>query len=196
MRPAQIVLFAGGAVFIGIGIISIGQELAFTQIVGLLVWLATAIVVHDAVLVPLLSVLNALVRRAGRRLPRVIVMVAEAGFVVGALITAVVIPELIAQQRGAVNPTVLPGDYASRLGFVWLGIALAVTIFALIVLMRHRDPVAQAEGSSVHHAQSRTSYLTESDDDVPPLSFVWRGIALGVVALAVVVVRRRRRSIS
>jgi hypothetical protein len=95
-------------------------------------------VLHDAVLVPTATAFDLLLRRGARRLPRAVVSVAQAGFAVGVLLTAMVVPELVAQARGPRNPTVLPGAYALRLAAVWVVIVLVVGLASAVIAWRAR----------------------------------------------------------
>jgi hypothetical protein len=67
-----------------------------------------------------------------------VVTVVEAGFAVGALLTAMVVPELIAQARGPRNPTVVPGDYGLRLGMLWAAIVVVVAVVCAVIVWRAR----------------------------------------------------------
>jgi hypothetical protein len=138
MIRTRVTIGAVGVALIGVGGLFLAMDLRFGEILGVIAWLAAAVVLHDAVLVPAVTVLDVLLRRAGRRLPPSVVTVVQAGFAVGALLTAMVVPELVAQARGPRNPTVVPGDYATRLGMLWIVIVVVVALTAAVIVWRAR----------------------------------------------------------
>jgi len=138
MIRLRILIGAAGAALIGLGGLYLVQDLRWAQLVGLVVWLAAAVVLHDAILVPVVTVLDVVLRRSARRLPPVVVTIVEAGFAVGALMTALVMPELVAQARGTRNPTVVPGDYGLRLIALWGVIVLVVAVLSAFSVRRAR----------------------------------------------------------
>jgi hypothetical protein len=138
VKAWRIGLFASGIGLIAVGGVFFVKDLTVREIAGVILWLAAAVALHDAVLVPGFALAGRVLRRTARQVPTSILIVAEAGFAVGALLTAVVVPELIAQVRGPKNPTVVPGDYLLRLGAVWLGIAAIVAVVALVIVWRRR----------------------------------------------------------
>ncbi|WP_051143092.1 hypothetical protein [Humibacter albus] len=99
-------------------------------LVGLVVWLAAAVLLHDGVFAPAVHLVNRMLDHGSRGLPSRAALSVRILFGVGAMLTLVVVPELVAQARPHVNPTILVGDYAVRLAAVW-GVILVVT--ALVV---------------------------------------------------------------
>ncbi|MGO4301589.1 hypothetical protein [Leifsonia sp. RAF41] len=144
MTRIRRIIGALGLALIGTGVVFLVVDLRIAQIVGVVVWLAAAVVLHDAVLVPIETTIDLLLRRVGRRLPRAVVTVVEAGLAVGALLTALVVPELVAQARGPRNPTVLPGDYGTRLAVLWLVIVVAVVVTSTVIVWRARRPARRS----------------------------------------------------
>ncbi|MGN7799552.1 hypothetical protein [Leifsonia sp. 22587] len=135
---ARVAIGAAGVALIGVGGVFLLLGLGPAEIAGLVAWLAAAVVLHDALLVPAVTTIDLLLRRTARRLPPAVVAVVEAGFAVGALITAMVVPELVAQARGPRNPTVVPGDYASRLAVLWIAISIVVSLTCSVIVLRTR----------------------------------------------------------
>lgn len=138
MRYARIALAAAG---IGLGVY--GAVLAVTtlappQLLGLAVWLAAVVVVHDGVVAPVTSALRARWWRHADGRPVVLTVVAQVGFVTGAVVSLFVLPEIWAQDRGSANPTILVGDYALRLALVWAIIATVVLVTGRIAVRRSR----------------------------------------------------------
>lgn len=138
MRRARILVAAVGVALIACGAVFFALDLTVAEIAGVVLWLACAAILHDAVLVPVATAVDALLRRSARRLPAAVVTVAEAGLAIGALLTAMVVPELVAQARGPRNPTVLPGDYGVRLALLWAAIAVLVVLVSLVIGWRAR----------------------------------------------------------
>ncbi len=138
MKAFRVTLFPAGNSYIAVGAVFFFRDLAIAEIAGVVLWLGAALVLHDAIIVPVFSFASRQFHRVTARVPASVRVVAEAGFVVGVLLTAVVVPELIAQARGARNPTVVPGDYLARLGVVWLGIAAIVVLISSIIVLRRR----------------------------------------------------------
>jgi hypothetical protein len=120
MRTARIILITVGVLGLGWGVFVLLDTVAFKRLPGLALWIGGAIVVHDAVLSPLVFALGVLTRRAGHRLAGGVIVTVQATIVLGSLVTVLVLPEIVAQNLGSKNPTVLPLDYALNLGVFWL----------------------------------------------------------------------------
>ena len=130
-------------VLAGIGIASYGAFLVLTrfgldQIIGLAIWLAAAVVLHDFVLVPIVTLIA---RFAFGRKSRSLagsgpdlrpnpgsrqLAITRALLVTASFISAIVVPEIVALGRGVANPTILPGDYAHNLLWLWAFVIAAV----------------------------------------------------------------------
>ena len=137
VRRARTVLAAAGiavAVF-GAGVLL--RTVPWPQYLIVAIWLAGAIILHDGVLVPAVTLLRTGAHRAGGRLPSAAVGIVTSGFVVAGLLSVVVLPEIWAQHRGTGNPTVLPGNYPVRLLVAW-GIVAAATLLGAAVLSARR----------------------------------------------------------
>jgi hypothetical protein len=125
MRAARVVLVGVGILGLALGGYVLVDTVALRRLPGLALWIGAAIVLHDAVLAPIVFGLGVLTRRAGHRVAGSVIMTVQATIVLGSLITLIVLPMLAAQRLGAKNPTVLPLDYAANLGLFWLILALA-----------------------------------------------------------------------
>lgn len=147
MRVARGVLLLGGVLMLGLGALVLLDTQRPDQILGVAVWLLGAIVLHDAVLSPLLLVANLLLRRRGRRVPAVVLAIVQVAVVVGAVLALLVVPEIYARSLNPANPTILVGDYALRLALLWAALALltALTVVGYLVgrgrLLRSRQKV-------------------------------------------------------
>jgi hypothetical protein len=107
-------------------------------IAEVIVWLAAALVIHDGLIAPATTVAGRLLSRGGSRLPRSAVLVIQCGFVVGAILTGAVLPELVAQARPRHNPTVLVGDYAAGLAISWAVLVTTLAVITLVLVWRTR----------------------------------------------------------
>ena len=128
MRFARVAVIAAGIGAAGYGVVLLITALSPSLLLALAVWLAAVVIVHDAILAPAMSALRARWwRDAGGRAP-VVTAVGQIGFVMGAVLSLFVLPEIWVQGRGSANPTILVGDYALRLAIVWVSIALVVLV--------------------------------------------------------------------
>jgi hypothetical protein len=138
MRVARFILVAVGVLGLGIGGYVLLDSVALRRLPGLALWIAGAIVLHDAVISPLVFGVGVLIRRAGHRVAGSIIVTVQATIVLGSLMTLIVLPEIAAQRDGPRNPSVLPLDYAANLGLFWLILAVACAAVSLWVYLRTR----------------------------------------------------------
>ncbi|ANP71626.1 hypothetical protein [Cryobacterium arcticum] len=132
MRTARVALVGLGVLGLAWGAYVLVDTVALQRLPGVALWIGTAIVLHDAVLSPLVFGLGVLIRRAGHRLAGGIIVTVQAAIVLGSLLSLIVVPAIVAQSLGAKNPTVLPLDYALNLGVAWLVLAagsIAVSVW-------------------------------------------------------------------
>lgn len=148
-----VVRLRAALVIVGVLITAFGgyvllRDVAPASYLGLALWLVVAVVLHDAVLAPTLTILRAAAHRAGRRIPGAAVGLAEAGFLVGGAITLLAVPEIWAKHLGTRNPTVLPGSYGQALLATWL-LVVVVTGLAVVgvSLQARRHPRPQVSRS-------------------------------------------------
>lgn len=139
----RLALGALGVLVTVFGVHVVFRDVAPASYLGLAIWLAAAVVLHDGVLAPSLTVLRAAARRAGRHVPAAAVGLAEAGFLVGGAVTLLAVPEIWAKHLGPLNPTVLPGSYGQALLVTWV-VVVAVTVVAVVAVAlrarRHGEP--------------------------------------------------------
>ena len=138
MRVARFVLVAVGVLGLGLGAFVLFDTVALKRLPGLIWWIGGAIVLHDAVISPLVFGLGVLIRRAGHRVAGNIIVTVQATIVLGSLMTLLVLPAIAAQRQGPRNPTVLPLDYAANLGLFWLVLAVACAAVSLWFYVRTR----------------------------------------------------------
>ncbi|MEW1699741.1 hypothetical protein ACIQCR_17435 [Streptomyces sp. NPDC093249] len=132
---------------LGLGLIGLGGWLVADRPdpVGVLVWLAGALVLHDGIIAPVVLAVGLLLAgRAGRGLVRGALVVAGA-------VVLVTLPALLA-PRPAPNPSVLPLPYGRNLLIV---LACVAVVTGVTMLVRRRRGGA-GRGSPVVEAGART----------------------------------------
>ncbi|MGV9561442.1 hypothetical protein [Streptomyces sp. NPDC003480] len=123
MKVIRFLTGLAGAVFMGTGVFLLSDT---GDVTGVLVWLAGALLLHDAVIAPMVLLVGLLVVRGGRRGP-----VRGALMAAGAL-TAVALPVLL-RPGATANSSVLPLDYPRN----WLlALAAVATVTALLTAAR------------------------------------------------------------
>jgi len=147
VRRARAVVGGVGLLVLLTGVWKVLHVVQPASYVWLLVWLGGAVVLHDAVLAPVLTLLRAGTHRGLPALPEPAVALVKAGFLVGGLLVLVVVPEIWAQHLGPLNPTVLPGSYARRL-LVALVVVAAVTLTGVAVVLRRSRASGPGEAPS------------------------------------------------
>jgi len=138
MRAARGVLIAAGVLGLALGAYVLLDTVALRRLPGVALWIGAAIVLHDAVISPLVFGLGVLTRRAGHRLAGGIIVTAQAAIVLGSLMTLIVLPAIVAQDLGPKNPSILPLDYALNLGLFWLVLAAVSVLVSLWFYVRTR----------------------------------------------------------
>lgn len=147
VRRARVVAGGVGLLVLLIGVWKVLHAVQPASYGWLVVWLGAAVVLHDAVLAPLLTLLRAGTDRLVPALPEPAIALVRAGFLVGGLLALVVVPEIWAQHLGSLNPTVLPGDYARRL-LVALAVIAVLTVVGAIALTRRSRTRGSGSGRS------------------------------------------------
>ncbi|WP_378146251.1 hypothetical protein ACFJGV_01390 [Cnuibacter sp. UC19_7] len=133
------ILIAVGAAAIALGAVVLASDQTVPQIVGVGAWLIAAIVIHDGVLAPVAFGVDVVLRRTGRRIRPVYLVVAQVAVVVGAVLTLVVAPEIRATTIGNPNPTVVPFDYGVRLAWMWAALAVLTALVCLAIALGSRS---------------------------------------------------------
>ena len=138
MKIARIILIAIGLAGLLLGSVIMVQKERPEQIVGVIVWIGAAIIVHDGILSPLLLLLDVWLRRAGRRIPFAVLAIIQGGVVVGAIMSLLVLPEIYKKSLGTKNPTILPLDYGLNLALFWVALAALTAAACALYLARAR----------------------------------------------------------
>ncbi|MCB5291945.1 hypothetical protein [Arthrobacter sp. SO3] len=139
VKAARAALGVAGAAMVVYGLLGLPTQLGSAQLIGLLTWMAVAILIHDGVIVPLSTLAGAGLTRAGTKLQPRSAAVLRGALLTGALVTLVA-GILLKAQSVAQSATVLEGDYAVNLVWFWLALALASA--AIIVVLERRARLA------------------------------------------------------
>ena len=140
MRRWRIALLGAGVALLAFAGYTLLVEVAPARYVGILLWLAGAIVLHDGVAAMAVLGVSVLLRRAGRRIPFGVIVVVQGALAIGAIVTVLVLPEIVKQAIGTANASILPLDYLSSLlvFYAVLGTAAAMLVLAVIARRRSR----------------------------------------------------------
>lgn len=147
MKLARIILIVIGLAGLFAGAVIMVQKERPDQILGVIVWIVAAIIVHDGILSPLLLLLDVWMRRAGRRIPYAVLAIIQGGVVVGAIMSLLVLPEIYKKALGTKNPTILPLDYGLNLALFWVAVALLTAAACALYLRSARRRAAAAASS-------------------------------------------------
>ncbi len=132
----RIAFIALGIGLLGLGLVVLLDLVKPERYPGILLWFAGAIILHDLILAPLVFGIGILMRRASKRIPIGVLLIVQGAIVVGAIMLAVVLPEILGQERvSARNETVLPLEYGSNLIVFYVILAIA-TAAAIVVYLR------------------------------------------------------------
>ncbi|MDX3245385.1 hypothetical protein [Streptomyces sp. ME18-1-4] len=123
VKALRALIGAGGLVLMGVGV---SLLLDVRDLTDVLIWLGGAVVLHDALIAPLVLLVGLVVVRGGVRGP------VRGGLLVAGALTAVALPVLLRPGPRA-NSSVLPLDYPRN----WLLLLAAVaTATALVLAVR------------------------------------------------------------
>lgn len=128
-------LIAAGVVLLMLGGAAFLTDVQPEQYPGVAAWLAGAVILHDGIVSMGVFGATVAIRRLDRRVPFAVLAIIQAAAVVALIVTAVVLPEIVKQQIGSANPSVLPLDYAGNLILVHAVIAGAAVGAIVVVLV-------------------------------------------------------------
>ena len=135
VKAARGALGVIGAAMLAYGLLGLPTQLGPAQLIGLLTWMAVAILIHDGVIVPLSTLAGAGLTRAGAKLQVPSAAVLRGALLMGAVVTLVA-GILLKAQSVAQSATVLEAGYAANLAGFWVVLALASA--ATIVVLERR----------------------------------------------------------
>ena len=148
MRSIRLVLVGVGVLLLAWGAFVMFDSVRPTRIPGVALWIAAAIVLHDAILAPIVFVFGIALRRAGRRTTGTVIAIVQGGIVVGSIVSLVAVPTIVAKNFAPANPTVLPLDYGLNLGIFWLVLAVLTVGLSVWAIVRGRTPDADRPDDS------------------------------------------------
>ena len=139
MKIARVILIAFGIALLVVCALVLLATVEPTNYVGIAIWFLGALIIHDGILGPVVFGVSVVMRKSSRRIPFGVLLIIQGALVIGALFTAIVVPEILKQGIGTANPTLLPLEYGRNL--VVFYVALAVVTAAAIAVyigMRRR----------------------------------------------------------
>ena len=139
VKAARGVLGVAGVAILAYGLLGLPTQLGPAQLIGLLTWMAVAILIHDGVIVPLSTAAGAGLTRAGSKLQPRSAAVLRGALLTGALVTLLA-GILLKAQSVAQSTTVLEADYAVNLVGFWVVMALASAAAIVVLERRARRP--------------------------------------------------------
>ena len=147
VRRWQIALIAVGLALFVVGGITLLNDVNPKRYLGIAIWFAGALVIHDGIISFLVFGANIVLRKTGGRLrvPLPAVLIVQGALVIAAIMTLIVVPAALKKSIGTANPTLLPLDYGLHL-VVFYGVVAVVTAAALGVyaVLRRRSRRAAA----------------------------------------------------
>lgn len=138
VRVARVMLIGVGAAGVVFGGWLFLFPLRPSAIVGLVIWFAVAVLLHDAILSPVLFGAGWVLRRGAGRVPLAVLAVVQVAAVVGGIGSLLLLPAIHAKQLGVRNPTVLPFDYGAHLAGLGIAVAIAAVFGVAVVLVVQR----------------------------------------------------------
>jgi len=140
VRRWQIGLVVFGLALLGVGGITLLNDVSPKRYLGIASWFIGALILHDGVGAMAVFGVSVILRKTGRRIPFVVLAIVQGALVIGAIVTALVLPEVIKKAIGTANPTILPLDYGLNLVLFYAGLAVltAAAIAIYLVLARRQ----------------------------------------------------------
>jgi hypothetical protein len=135
MRRWRVGLIVVGAMLLALGAVVLVLDVGPSKFVGIAVWFAGAIILHDGILAPIVFGVSLVLRRAGKRIPFGALLIVQGAVVVGAITALLVVPQQLKGAIGTANPTILPLDYGVNL-VVFAAVLVAVTVLAVVGYLR------------------------------------------------------------
>ncbi|TFD68538.1 hypothetical protein [Cryobacterium sp. Hb1] len=141
MRSIRLALLGVGVLLLAWGAFVMFDSVRLTRIPGVALWIAAAIVLHDAILAPIVFAFGIALRRAGRRVTGTVIAIVQGAIVVGSIVSLIAVPTLVAKNFAPANPTVLPLNYGLNLAIFWLLLALVTVGLSVWAFLRWRSSV-------------------------------------------------------
>ena len=95
VRRWQIGLVVFGLALLGVGGITLLNDVSPKRYLGIASWFIGALILHDGVGAMAVFGVSVILRKTGRRIPFVVLAIVQGALVIGAIVTALVLPEVI-----------------------------------------------------------------------------------------------------
>ncbi|WP_426997864.1 hypothetical protein [Pseudarthrobacter sp. N5] len=148
LKWSRISLGLAGAGIAVYGLLGLPTQLGIPQLVGLVTWMAVAVLLHDGVIVPLSTLAGAGLTRLSFGLRPASAAVLRGALMTGA-VTTLVVGVVIKAQSVARNTSVLESDYAANLAWFWavLAVAAGTAIYTVERAGKGTDSGSQPDGT-------------------------------------------------
>ncbi|MCU1514488.1 MAG: hypothetical protein JWO10_1578 [Microbacteriaceae bacterium] len=142
VRRWQIGLLLLGLALLAVGGVVLLQEVSPKRYLGILLWFAGALIIHDGIIAPLVFLASVVMRKTAARVPAVVIAIVQGALVIGGIITLIVLPEIVKKSLGTLSSSILPQDYALHLGVFWVVLivlaGLAVAFYLAMFARRQK----------------------------------------------------------
>ncbi|HEV7949027.1 MAG TPA: hypothetical protein VGP24_04585 [Glaciihabitans sp.] len=144
-----------GLIVLGLGLLGIGGIVLLNDVgagsyLGIGVWFLGALIIHDGIIGAAVLVASLLLRRAQKRIPLAVLLIIQGAVVVAAIVSMVVVPQIIKQGIGTLSSSILPLPYGVNLLLFYVGLAIVTAVTVLLYLrvaarrQKLRSPIVQA----------------------------------------------------
>ena len=130
-------LVAFGVAMLGLGGVVLLLLVDPAKYIGIAIWFLGALIIHDGIIAFVVFGVGLVMRRASKKIPFGVLVIVQAALVLGALMTAIVVPEILKKNIGTANPTILPLDYGPSL-VIFYAVLFVVTGAAIALYLRFR----------------------------------------------------------
>ena len=145
MRRARVALIGVGVALLVLGGVVLINDVNPARYVGIAAWMLGSLVIHDGIIAFVVVGVSIALRRLGRSIPFVVLAIVQGALVVAAIVTGLVVPQMLKQAIGSENESILPLDYGLHLGLFYAGLAV-VTAAAIGVALVLRRGVSAGRG--------------------------------------------------
>lgn len=131
MQDVRVILIAVGILTALVGGVVLVNDIPPRQYIAIAAWLVAALIVHDAIIAGLVFVTAFAGRRAAQRVEVVWIVAVQCALAVGAIVTVIVVPEIVKDAAGKASASILPLDYTAHL-LVFLAVLAVATVAAIL----------------------------------------------------------------
>ena len=135
-----------GLILVGIALLVVGavtllNDVAPKDYIGIAIWFLGALVIHDGIASFAVFGVSVVMRRASRKIPLAVIAIIQGALVIGAIFFVIVVPAILKKDIGSANASILPLDYGLNLVMFYAGLAAvtAAVIAAYLVLARRQN---------------------------------------------------------